>query len=173
MFGRPSTCCLHVCLQKGDAKDEARLRAEFLQCRDAWHVGEVSGLAGNTAAHVLKVSVGTSLHSSLARAALVSCLGPMNHQVIEAQRSQWTDVARQYKDLFCRVGTASAASLLLLQRWLSARISWFLALLTRYVMVIASCLETRFCPIDVTVSVPCHTSRTATKSPALLTNPCS
>jgi hypothetical protein len=41
--------------QKGDAKDEARLRAEFLQCRDAWHSAEVTGLAGHTASHVLKV----------------------------------------------------------------------------------------------------------------------
>ncbi len=75
-------------------------------------------------------------------------------QVIETQRTQWQDIVRQYKDLFCRTGTgadtsgrstspelpddvghtaSNAAALQLLHRWISGRIHWFLGQLSKSV----------------------------------------
>jgi hypothetical protein len=60
---------------------------------------------------------------------------PSSLQVIEMQRSQWADVARQYKDLFCRSRSDADgrhdAALLLLHRWIVYRVQWFVGLLQR------------------------------------------
>ena len=86
-------------------------------------------------------------------------LGKWAEQVIETQRTQWLDIVRQYKDLFCRAGSSgdaagrsvspdgggaaddvttasasNAAAMQLLHRWISGRVHWFLGQLSRCVV---------------------------------------